>query len=252
MYICFVLIFRCYCTQKRRWFKLYTNLKLIYSTKNGPNGKLKGHINLNNIVYITKKHLNCIDIKTESRLWTLQFEDTEDRDAWYVALVETKGVSITDHAESWHIDRGMPLPPKYTYEDEDAEDKNDENAPLIGADSAESPSVSSSEIEGTETICDLNMEQAKFKINSKDIRLFEDDGLKKQIFYITFEENEIVDGKYVNVGVIELAPKLFVDAMDVTEIENDEFRQNLLDKTVANDIILDDIVLEMDGTPTPM
>ena len=222
-----------------------------------------------------KKHPNCIDIKTESRLWTLQFEDTEDRNAWYVALVETKGVSITDHAESWHIDRGMPLPPKYTYgsgddekmdgmmsnnnrvgEEEKNLKKKVTDAPLIGADSAEysaeSPSLGSLDIEGTETICDLSDVQSKLKLNMDGIRLFEDDALKKEVFYVEMKKDEVVDGRFVNEDVVELAPKLFVNAMDVTEIEeeSDQFRQNLMDKTVANDMILDDIVLEMDGDLT--
>merc|ERR1712204_155654 len=137
-------------------------------------------------------------------------------------------------------------------ENKEENENTKENATLIGADSAESPSSESVEIEGTETICDLNMEPTKFKINSKNICCYEDIALKKQIFYVTFEDEEIVDGKYVTASVIELAPQLYVDVMDVTEVENDEFRQNLMDKTVANDMSLDDIVHEIDGTPTPM
>ena len=88
---------------KRRYFKLYTNRKLIYL--NGPNGKVKGHINLMSIVNIKKSDDNTIDIQTKSRLWTLQFEESMDRDGWFNAFMETKGVTLIQTAESFDGDQ---------------------------------------------------------------------------------------------------------------------------------------------------
>merc|ERR1712151_340308 len=111
-----------------------------------------------------------------------------------------KGISITDHAESWHVDRGLPLAPKYTDDDDG----------IIEAEGVSEESEEIDDIEGTETICDLSMaQQIKFKVNMDNIRLFCDDELKKEVFTCELKKDEIVSGRFVATDVVELAPELF-------------------------------------------
>eukprot|EP01083_Nonionella_stella_P031662 86697_1 len=71
----------------RRWFQLFTNKTLMYSTAEGANGVLKGHIDLSKVISITKKAAHILEISTESRQWILYPLDdshcSSQRDVWY-------------------------------------------------------------------------------------------------------------------------------------------------------------------------
>merc|ERR1712187_458511 len=53
------------------------------------------------ILSIKKSDENTIDINTKTRTWTLQFEESMDRDGWFNAFMETKGVALMQTAESF-------------------------------------------------------------------------------------------------------------------------------------------------------
>eukprot|EP01084_Bolivina_argentea_P227795 384787_1 len=232
---------------KNRWFKLYTNKKLVYLTKDGHDGKLKGHINLSKIIYFSKKSPKMIDIKTKSRLWTLQFETLEDRDEWYNAFMETKDVSIATTADQWHIDRGMPPPPVYDDEniDDDTKYNNHDVVEVKQEQKQEVMEITNILVNEQVTL----LVEKKFKVKIDSPRLCEDHELKHEIFSVQLTKDEIISGQYVDQKVILLAPKLYISAVNVIELQNDEFRQELVDKVFANNMLMDDIVQEM-ATPT--
>eukprot|EP01084_Bolivina_argentea_P266171 451362_1 len=84
---------------KKRWFKLFTNKKLTYfdinDYGNGPNGMLKGHANLTNIVQINTKKNSLIEIQTKTRKWIFSYDNIEDRDEWYNIFQQTCVQNVT-------------------------------------------------------------------------------------------------------------------------------------------------------------
>eukprot|EP00483_Globobulimina_turgida_P007688 UN07703 len=72
---------------KRRYFKLFTDKKLAYYTKE-KNCRAKGHANLS-FIQIKKMDDTSFTIQTSKRLWVFQCETMEERDDW-VNVIENK------------------------------------------------------------------------------------------------------------------------------------------------------------------
>eukprot|EP01084_Bolivina_argentea_P310508 537339_1 len=195
---------------KKRYFKLFANKKLTYFTKDGPNGILKGHVNLSRILTMNKHETinsNLIHIRTTERMWRFQFDSSQDKNNWYNVIqqtcIEGKGVTMTQTANKF----GDMF--KKDVQVEHKQDKNKINKLMIKANYAKLNVVHSDFVS-------INL---KFRVVVNNINIYSDKELTQEIFSVQLGNGEVVEGQYINVEVILLTKlKFYIGAKYINEV----------------------------------
>ena len=91
---------------KRRYFKLFTNKKLAYYTKEN-HVAARGHAVLT-FLQMKKMENACFSIQTQSRLWQFQCDTVQERDEWFDCIelkcIKDKDVDGDSHSHDHDLD----------------------------------------------------------------------------------------------------------------------------------------------------